>query len=73
MTISHAALGFVVLGAVATAAWNLELIRTMKPGDTAEFAGFGVTLDRSCRSRAPTTSPSARRITLTRTAGPTPR
>jgi len=45
MTISHAALGFVVLGAVATAAWNVELIRTMKPGDTAEFAGFGVTLE----------------------------
>jgi cytochrome c-type biogenesis protein CcmF len=45
MTISHAALGFVVLGAVATASWNVELIRTMKPGDTAEFAGFGVTLE----------------------------
>jgi cytochrome c-type biogenesis protein CcmF len=45
MTISHAALGFVVLGAVATAAWNVELIRTMKPGETASFAGFAVTLE----------------------------
>src|SRR5215813_6801431 len=35
MTIAHAALGFVVLGAVATGAWHLELIRTLKPGETA--------------------------------------
>jgi cytochrome c-type biogenesis protein CcmF len=46
MTVSHAALGVVVLGSVATAAWNVEMIRTMKPGDTAEFAGFGVKLER---------------------------
>ena len=46
MTISHAALGVVVLGAVGTAAWNTELIKTMKPGDTASFAGFDVRLER---------------------------
>ena len=44
MSISHTALGFVVLGAAATAAWNHELIRTMKIGDTAEFADLGVKL-----------------------------
>jgi cytochrome c-type biogenesis protein CcmF len=46
MTIAHAGLGVVVLGAVATSAWNTELIKTMKPGDTASFAGFNVKLDR---------------------------
>src|SRR6185503_13824095 len=46
MTVAHAALGVVVLGSVATAAWNVELIRTMKPGDSATFAGFGVTLEK---------------------------
>jgi cytochrome c-type biogenesis protein CcmF len=44
MTIAHTALGFVVLGAIATAAWNTELIRTFKPGDQADFAGWQVTL-----------------------------
>ena len=46
MTIAHAGLGVVVLGAVATSAWNTELIKTMRPGDTATFAGFNVKLDR---------------------------
>src|SRR5499427_6620668 len=44
MTISHAALGFVVLGAVATSAWNVELIRTFRIGDSAPFAGWQATL-----------------------------
>ncbi|MFI4999404.1 MAG: heme lyase CcmF/NrfE family subunit [Reyranellales bacterium] len=46
MTISHAALGVVVLGAVATAAWHLEFIGTMKIGERAAFAGFVVTLEK---------------------------
>src|SRR5206468_11110249 len=44
MTIAHTALGVVVLGAVATAAWHLELIQTMKPGDSVKFAGFEIGL-----------------------------
>jgi cytochrome c-type biogenesis protein CcmF len=44
MTISHAALGFVILGAVGTSSWNTELIRTFKLGDRATFAGREVTL-----------------------------
>ena len=46
MTIAHTALGFVVLGAVATGAWHLELIRTLKPGETVSFAGYDVALQR---------------------------
>ena len=46
MTIAHTALGFVVLGAVATSAWHLELMHTMKPGETVAFAGYRVTLQK---------------------------
>ena len=53
MIISHASLGIVVLGSVATSSWSIELMQTMKPGDRISFAGYGVQLD-------PTTSPSAR-------------
>ena len=46
MTISHAALGVVVLGAVATGAWHLEVIETLKPGEKTRIAGYDVTLVR---------------------------
>ena len=46
MTISHTALGFVVLGAVATAAWHLETIQTLKPGETARIGSFALTLQK---------------------------
>jgi cytochrome c-type biogenesis protein CcmF len=46
MTIAHAAMGVVVLGAVGTGAWNSELMQTMKPGDRAAFHGFDVKLER---------------------------
>ena len=70
MTISHAALGVVVLGAVATASWQVEMIRTMKPGETAEFAGYGVRLEQV----APLQGPNyiAERATLTLTDGGRP-
>ena len=66
MSISHAALGFVVLGAVATAAWNHELIRTMKIGETAEFAGFGVKLDSVVPLKGPNYAAERAAITLTK-------
>ena len=46
MTIAHAGLGVVVLGAVGTGAWNSELMQTMKPGDRSAFHGFDVKLER---------------------------
>ena len=60
MTIAHAALGFVVLGAVGTGAWHLELMHTMKPGETRRFRRLSRSRwsgSKTCR--APTTSPSA--------------
>ncbi|MDP2332640.1 MAG: heme lyase CcmF/NrfE family subunit [Reyranella sp.] len=46
MTIAHAGMGVVVLGAVGTGAWNSELMQTMKPGDSAQFHGFDIKLER---------------------------
>ena len=46
MTISHAALGVVVLGCVGTGAWNTEMIRTVKAGERFAFLGYELTLDK---------------------------
>jgi cytochrome c-type biogenesis protein CcmF len=60
----------VVLGAVGTAAWNTELIKTMKPGDTAAFVGFEVTLQRVENLQGP--NYVAERATLALSAGGKP-
>ncbi len=70
MTISHAALGFVVLGSVATSAWHTELIRTVKPGETMSFAGYQVTLQRV--ESVPGPNYIAERATLSVTLGGRP-
>ena len=53
MVISHAALGVVVLGSVATSSWNTELMHTMKPGDRVAFAGYSVELERMDEVQGP--------------------
>ncbi|HYG86313.1 MAG TPA: heme lyase CcmF/NrfE family subunit [Azospirillum sp.] len=45
MTIAHAFLGIGIMGMTATSSWNSELIKGMKPGDTAEIAGYTLTFD----------------------------
>ncbi len=44
-TLAHAGLGLTVLGIVAVTTWQGEIIRSMKPGDTATLAGYDLTLD----------------------------
>ena len=44
-TLAHAGLGLTVLGIVAATTWSSEIIRSMKPGDTATLAGYELTLD----------------------------
>ncbi|MDO8975052.1 heme lyase CcmF/NrfE family subunit [Reyranella sp.] len=53
MVISHASLGLVVLGSVATSSWSTEVMQTMKPGDRIAFAGYSVVLDRIEEVRGP--------------------
>ncbi len=45
MTIAHAALGIVVLGITASAAWQSESIQYMRPGAKAEIAGYTLAFD----------------------------
>ena len=70
MTIAHASLGIVVLGAVATAAWHVEVMQTLKPGETAHIAGYAVTLQRVENLRGP--NYIAERATLDVTYGGRP-
>ena len=70
MTISHAALGVVVLGAVATGAWHLEVIQTLKPGEKMRIAGYDVTLARVDNVQGP--NYIAERATLAVTVGGRP-
>jgi cytochrome c-type biogenesis protein CcmF len=44
-TLAHAGLGVTVLGIVVATTWSSEAIRSMKPGDTVDIAGYAVTLD----------------------------
>jgi cytochrome c-type biogenesis protein CcmF len=45
MTIAHGALGIVVLGITASAAWQSEVIQYMRPGAKAELAGYTLRFD----------------------------
>ena len=70
MTISHAALGVVVLGAVATGAWHQEAMQTLKPGEKMQIAGYDVTLMRIDNVQGP--NYVAERATLAVTVGGRP-
>jgi cytochrome c-type biogenesis protein CcmF len=45
MTLAHAGLGVTVLGIVAATAWGTEAIRSIKPGDSLDVAGYRLVLD----------------------------
>jgi len=40
MTLAHAGLAVAIAGITAAAAWEGEVVRVMKPGDTIELAGY---------------------------------
>ncbi len=42
--IAHTGLGLTLLGLVCASTWGSELIRSMKPGETADLAGYSITL-----------------------------
>jgi cytochrome c-type biogenesis protein CcmF len=52
-TLAHAGMGLTVLGIVATSAWQSERVLTMRPGDTAEIAGFTLTFRGAVPHRGP--------------------
>ena len=42
MSLAHGGLGLVIMGIVATSAWEVERLRIMRAGDTVELAGYEV-------------------------------
>jgi cytochrome c-type biogenesis protein CcmF len=41
--LAHAGIGLAVIGIVATTAWQSEVVLSMKPGDSAQIAGYELT------------------------------
>ncbi len=55
-TLAHAGIGLMVLGIVATSAWQSERVVAMKPGDSTEIAGYALAF----RGVAPAQGPNYR-------------
>ncbi|MGB8274776.1 MAG: heme lyase CcmF/NrfE family subunit [Alphaproteobacteria bacterium] len=43
MTLAHAGLGIVLAGIIGTTVWKVEKIQAMRPGESIEIAGYGLT------------------------------
>jgi cytochrome c-type biogenesis protein CcmF len=57
-TVAHAGVGVMVLGITATSAWQSEKILTMRPGETADIAGYALTF----KGVAPDNGPNYREV-----------
>jgi len=53
MTLAHGGLAIAIAGMTASTAWKVEDIRMMKPGETAELAGYQFTLTHVGEVRGP--------------------
>ena len=62
--IAHFGLGVAVLGIVATSAWEVELVTTMKPGDIGRISGYSVLFDGIAHSEGPNFTSDAGRFTI---------
>src|SRR3546814_20168992 len=45
MTLAHAGLGVAIAGMIASAAWKVEEVRVMRPGETVEVPGYAYRFD----------------------------
>ena len=57
-TVAHAGVGVMVIGITATSAWQSEKILTMRPGETADIAGYALTF----KGVAPDNGPNYREV-----------
>ena len=53
-TLAHAGIGLMVIGIVATSAWQSERVVAMKPGDTTDIAGYQLAFRGVAPAQAPT-------------------
>ena len=54
MVLAHGGLGIMVMGIIAISLWKVEVIVAMKPGETADVAGYTVTF----KGETPLTGPN---------------
>jgi cytochrome c-type biogenesis protein CcmF len=54
MALAHGGMGIMVMGIIAISLWKVEVIVAMKPGETADVAGYAVTF----RGETPLTGPN---------------
>ena len=57
--LAHAGVGVMVVGIVATTAWQSESVLTMRPGERTEIAGYGLEF----RGTAPSAGPNYQELT----------
>ena len=53
MTLAHLGLGIMIVGITGSSAWRAELITTLEPGESAQGAGYTVTLREVTRGQGP--------------------
>jgi cytochrome c-type biogenesis protein CcmF len=53
MTLAHLGLSIMIVGITGSSAWRAELVTTLSPGETAEGAGYSVTLESVTEGRGP--------------------
>ena len=68
--LAHAGIGLAVIGIVATTAWQSEVVLSMKPGDTAQIAGYELTFRGAAPAQGPNYQDQIGLLTVTRGGTP---
>ncbi len=69
-TLAHIGVGVMVLGIVATTAWQSEKVLTLAPGESVEIAGYTLTYRGSAPSNGPNYTELTGRLDVTRNGSP---
>jgi cytochrome c-type biogenesis protein CcmF len=68
--LAHAGIGLMVLGIVATTAWQIESVVTLKPGERTDIAGFELTFRGVAPSQGPNYQEQVGLFAVTRGGAP---
>jgi cytochrome c-type biogenesis protein CcmF len=64
--LAHAGLGIAIIGMTGTSAWTQEKVQMLQPGQSAEIAGYRVTLERVDQRQGPNYTAQTGTVTATR-------
>jgi cytochrome c-type biogenesis protein CcmF len=70
MTISHAGLAIAIFGMTISAAWKIEHIQAMHPGDSTEVAGYTITFTDAHETQGPNYAAEVGRFAISRGGEP---